>query len=87
MTVPWGKVVRKNPPLDAAAEEIKDDVEDLAPLTHCGRTVWLENQGPDKLRPGSGSDRWGILRPSSCPFLRPKQGVRFTCHKLLVLVS
>ena len=38
---PWGKVVGKHPPLDAAADEIEDGVEDLRRSTDCGRPPGL----------------------------------------------
>ena len=36
-----GKVVGKHPPLDAAADEIEDGVEDFARSTDCGRPPGL----------------------------------------------
>ena len=48
---PWGKVVGKHPPLDAAADEIEDGVEDFAPVDGLRPASWfgLGNQGPDQL--------------------------------------
>ena len=41
--------------------------------------VWAWESGAGPASTGHRSDRWGILRVS-CPFLRPKQGARFTFH-------
>ena len=51
-----GKVVGKHPPLDAAADEIEDGVEDFAPVDGLRppSRFGLGNQGPDQLPLGIG---------------------------------
>ena len=53
---PWGKVVGKHPPLDAAADEIEDGVEDFAPVDGLRppSRFGLGNQGLDQLPLGIG---------------------------------
>ncbi len=53
---PWGKVVGKHPPLDAAADEIEDGVEDFAPVDGLRppSRFGLGNQGLDQLLLGIG---------------------------------
>ncbi len=53
---PWGKVVGKHPPLDAAADEIEDGVEDFAPVDGLRppSRFGLGTQGLDQLLLGIG---------------------------------
>ena len=71
----------KHPPLDAAADEIEDGVEDFAPVDGLRppSRFGLGNQGLDQLPLGIGQIG-GVFLRVSYPFLRPKQGVRFTFH-------
>ena len=53
---PWGKVVGKHPPLDAAADEIEDGVEDFAAgrRTAAALPVWAWESGAGQLPLGIG---------------------------------
>ena len=64
----------KHPPLDAAADEIEDGVEDFAPVDGLRppSRFGLGNQGPDQLPLGIGQIG-GVFLRVSYPFLRPKR--------------
>ena len=70
---PWGKVVGKHPPLDAAADEIEDGVEDFGGRrTAAALPVWAWKSGAGPASTGHRSDRRGIC--VSYPFYAQNKG-------------
>ena len=75
---------RGEPPPGCRRGQIEDGVEDLpGRRTPAALPVWLGNQGPDQLPLGIG--QIGGYFGVSYPFLRPKQGVRFTFHQAQIV--